>query len=509
MIDSFAKTLFFLLILPFFAIAQKYVPPCATYGDEGEMVFKRLQENKTFLKQNPIFSRNATIFVPVKFHLVARNDGTGRVKERDVLDQLCAINEDFSEMDIQFYIKDGFNYINNTAVYNTHANTINTIMNFNRVQGALNIFIVNDASPSEDGLGTTLGYFTSFRDWVVMRRDNVGDSFSVLSHEIGHFFSLPHPHRGWDAEPWDSKKHGCPVKTISPGNIATEKMDGSNCEEAGDGICDTPPDYNGFGWPNCNFDGGACDPDTVLIDPMETNFMGYFLNCRLDDYRFTAQQKDIMVADATRSRTSGRFSASDPSNANSIAKAPVLLSPADGASVNPASVTFQWEAVEGADSYLFELSLTDITFNSSALITQLVADSKVTITNLQLDRGYFWRVKPFNEYYACQNFSTTNRVLTRLSTKVHSIPEIDQVQIQPNSVLNGDIQLFAKVSNPIRASISLFDLTGKIVNHFGEKSFQSGENQFNFSVGSLHSGVYMLNIKTEGGTITQKVVLLE
>ena len=73
--------------------------------------------------------------------------------------------------------------------------------------------------------------------------------------------------------PW-SADIGNPAPASSPGGIPTEKMDGSNCETAGDYLCDTPPDYNGFGWDDCDYDGGAQDPMGVEIDPEERLIYG-------------------------------------------------------------------------------------------------------------------------------------------------------------------------------------------------------------------------------------------
>ena len=41
-------------------------------------------------------------------------------------------------------------------------------------------------------------------------------------------------------------------------------------KNSGDFLCDTPADYNlGFGWNNCNYTGGAMDPNGILLNPDE------------------------------------------------------------------------------------------------------------------------------------------------------------------------------------------------------------------------------------------------
>ena len=80
------------------------------------------------------------------------------------------------------------------------------------------------------------------------------------AHELGHFFNLPHTFDGWeDGEPNTNQQ---------------EKVDGSNCNFAGDGFCDTPPDYAPYRW-NCPFTGPFTDPDGVEFYPDGTYYMSY------------------------------------------------------------------------------------------------------------------------------------------------------------------------------------------------------------------------------------------
>ena len=177
--------------------SQEQINPCGTIGDFIGPIEERLLQNLATLEEDPIQTRDIQ-YVPIRFHLVGKSDGSGRVTETRVLDQLCILNEDYAPMEIQFYLKGNnyFNYINNTTVYDNHANTINTFMTFQRDNGALNIFIVNDAAPPGDNsLGVTLGYYYPFvgKDWIVVRKDEVGNIKSTLPHEVGHFFQPAAP----------------------------------------------------------------------------------------------------------------------------------------------------------------------------------------------------------------------------------------------------------------------------------------------------------------------------
>ena len=80
-----------MLIAISFSSAQN---TCGTYGDMEAPMIERLLRNKQAYRNNPGTSR-APKYVPVKFHLVAKSDGTGRISELDVMEALCEVNEDY------------------------------------------------------------------------------------------------------------------------------------------------------------------------------------------------------------------------------------------------------------------------------------------------------------------------------------------------------------------------------------------------------------------------------
>ena len=54
--------------------------------------------------------RSVTIYLPVRFHLVANSDGSKKISEGAALDVLCILNTEFTDHEIQFFLKE-FNYI--------------------------------------------------------------------------------------------------------------------------------------------------------------------------------------------------------------------------------------------------------------------------------------------------------------------------------------------------------------------------------------------------------------
>ena len=98
----------------------------------------------------------------------------------------------------------------------------------------------------------------------------------ILAHELGHCFSLPHTHGPGVASGTD------------------ELVNGSNCEIAGDFICDTPadPNINGRVDSQCRFTATLYDANGDRYAPPTRNIMSY---SRISCYtHFTPEQSDRM-----------------------------------------------------------------------------------------------------------------------------------------------------------------------------------------------------------------------
>ncbi|NET38880.1 MAG: hypothetical protein F6K19_44030, partial [Cyanothece sp. SIO1E1] len=427
---------------------------------------RRLLKNKQALINNPISPREIR-YVPVKFHIVSKTDGTGGVAEAQVFDMLCTANADFADLEMQFYIKDGeFNYINNDAIHNlildsNHPqSTINpliiqNIMNSNRDFAALNVYMVRDIILNANSAGNVLGFYSNDRDWVVMLNNEVRGSSITLTHELGHFFSLPHPFNGWESDPYDPDKHGNPVQANSPGFIPTEKMDGSNCTIAGDRICDTPPDYN-FAGISCNWTEEILDPDGTLVNPEEKLTMGYF-PCDKDDYFFSEMQKQLMIQDLADSERD--YLVTDPNLVTTVLEANTeLIFPANDEQLTYyQGLELEWSAVPGATQYLVEIDrLPTFVFQKQSFY---VRDANfLELNNLEANKKYYWRVKPYNDYSTCQPFTLAKSFTTGESpTAVQNIDFVSKWVLSPNPLTNSqDINLAFAAEKAFQGNISFF-----------------------------------------------------
>ncbi len=504
----FLILLVFLLMLPS-AIEAQQRGVCG-FVPTGQSIL-RVQSLKADLDRKgwAVYRSGNVTYVPVKIHLAGTNSGQGFKSESAVLDMMCELNEQFADQNIQFYIYQGFNYIANNTV-NTNPGNAALIMNGHKVSSALNIFITQSADSG--GIGETLGYYSNQHDWIVIKKTEANGYSNTLPHEVGHYFSLLHPFNGWDCTWWQEDIHGNPVSsTIAPcpsgappfGSIQVEFVDGSNCNIAGDLLCDTPADYNlGFSDnDDCNYTGNCMDPHGDVLQPMEDNMMGYFGGCT--DYQFTPMQKSLVAADLS-SRTYLDTDYTPP--ATEIITDLNVNTPLDGETTAYYNVVvFDWENIAGANHYLIEVDLLP-TFNL-APVRKVSEWSGAIIEGLNANTTYYYRVRPFNEYYTCADFSETYSFTTSDVVSVDAPDFVSAVHILPNPMTRGmQAQVYVQSDRSFEAEVALWSLSGERL-FASREVIWAGEQVLSLPTADLASGIYLVVLTSEEGVLSRKLVI--
>ena len=465
----------------------------------GEKDIERLLANLEYAESIEFHRSNETFYVPLKFHLIARADGTGRLNENDALSQICILNQNFASHNIQFFLKDkSFNYINSNAAFNNPSNST-SVLNNNRDSRALNVYWADETIPGEN----VLGYYDPQWDWVVVRNNQVNSHFT-LSHEIGHFFSLMHTFFGWETEPWQEDLHGNPVTQVfSPypwAQIRVELADGSNCEISADRICDTPPDY-GFGsfWGGCSpFTLEVYDRNNDLVEPMQNNYMSYFFNC--PEYEFTPMQEAAMRADFSSPARNYLRNGFGIPETDEITEAPLGIYPEqNGTSEYFDKVPLIWDEVPGASFYFVEVSPLPI-FGNNSIVQTIVFDTEYTVNDLNPNANYHWRVRALNETNFCAPVSQRFTFRTSdIRTSVSSFPE--------------NLISFSLIKNPLRTGMNptiiidnnvdyqelkfeIYSINGQLLST-ESASLSSGNHKLSLNHNFNASGMYMISITSE------------
>ncbi len=502
------------MLLSLHTTYAQHTDRCGLTDEDIELMMNRLDKNIEALKASPFAAQksNTVTYIPVTFHLVGKTNGSGRINEKLVLEQLCALNEDFEAVGFRFFLKDTkFNYVNNDVIYDRPYEAEGGVMQFAKDDESVNIWLVNNANQEDGSEGVTRGYYRAFFDWIVLDKSFVNKNSIGMPHEMAHFFSLAHPFLGWDSDPYDPGKHGDPAPVRSPGGQLTELMDGSNCESAADRVCDTPPDYNfGFGSNNCAYSGGAKDPNGVLVNPDEANFVGYFLNCDRGDYHFTDQQMQLMQADyQTESNRDYLRKNATPPTTTEITELPQLLIPNNAGIVsNAGTIHLEWSAPVGATHYLLEISpVPTFSIQPQRFITE--GNTFELDGNLvTLGRTYYWRVLPFNAISTCMPPTDSRTFIVGETTAVEDIAELESFNILPNPALaNQQLQITAEVTESFEAQAALFNTTGQLIKSLGQYNFIQGMNTFEMPTDNLAPGIYMLSLQSEKGRSIKRIVI--
>ncbi len=488
--------------------AQNYHKCGVTTEDQKQMV-RFVEEFNNGMHQVSESRSTEPFYVPVTFHLVAKNDGSGRIKTKFMLQQMAVLIDDFKKKGMYLYLDEAsWNKIDKTSIYLNASSFENSIVGY-KDPNAVNIFICENAD-TPGGVGTTLGYYSPSGDFVIIRINDVENTTSSLTHELGHFFSLPHTFYGWEGvfgiynwqNGWDPDQFGGKVTmTTAPGsNVEVEVVNRDNCTTAADRICDTPVDYNfGFQAQECEWKKTVLDRNDDLIDPQENNFMGYFGDC--NQYIYTQGQTDVMRANFESPERSHIRRDYIPDTTHIDSDNYTTLSPEKN-SVTPFfnEVFLDWEDAPGASHYLLTLT------NSDGTLEYVTDKSDLLVTDLEPNTFYFWEIYPFNEGYTkaetISSFFKTGNVSAVKETQL-----ISKVNTYPNPVNAGqDVTISMDIAKNLDVNVSMTDVTGRVI-YAQSTSMSAGFNTYTIPTHQMTSGLYIIRLETEDGAIVKKVLL--
>ena len=255
-----------------------------------------LQENS--FSENKIYYR-----VPLTFWLYKDNKGRTGATELDIKKNINLLNYYFisNEVGIVFYLSEiiKINKTRRTVFgYYFEAPLVTTI---NRNKESINIHFVNILQKNKIRKKTLYykGTYNNFNKSIIIVKYNTK---SGLTHEMGHYFNLHHPHKNWDKGKFKQEAVNRELKK----GLFKKKY---NCEINGDGLSDTPAEpvlLNNF-QDDCTYTGDLTDNWGDKYRPATNNIMSYqrYKSCR---EIFTEQQKIVMLYTAKKNRNNKGWS---------------------------------------------------------------------------------------------------------------------------------------------------------------------------------------------------------
>jgi Secretion system C-terminal sorting domain/Pregnancy-associated plasma protein-A len=272
---------FIALLYSFPATAQ--YSECGTEPGQAEIKYL-LEQHQNFERFPTQKIRSRAYKLPVKIHIITKEDGTANINEKEAYREIFKVNDLFSGADIEFYVSDEIDFIKEEKYYNfNQQQEAQLAANYDEKE-VINIYFFSTIQDRYENY--ICGYTYLPNDQYVKNRIFLStacmNSGITLAHEMGHYLGLIHTH-GSNALP-------------------KELVNGSNCPDAGDLLCDTPadPKLTGNVDKECNYTGNETDEEGNPFNPDTKNVMSYSPSyCR--SY-FTEKQNDKMVFTYINSR---------------------------------------------------------------------------------------------------------------------------------------------------------------------------------------------------------------
>lgn len=326
--------------------------------------------------------RGGIQWVPVFYHIITKNDGTGGCGLRKVFESHCELNESYNPFNIGFYIE-GIDTIKNTTLWLYQSSSLGyQAFNQYNENNVINIYL-NGNLPGLCGFATFPNSAPNGGGVFMNAADCLGTATTTLPHEVGHYFGLLHT-----------------FETA----YGVEYVDGSNCNNAGDLFCDTPADFLDQRTP-CPYTGNQTDGHGDPYNPDESLYMSYFNdNCV---YRFSPMEETEMNNTLVNDRA---YLLNQAIPDLSPLDTTQFIAPLNGdTTLMGNTLTVKWHAIAGAQYYIFRIQSAS---SSIVYADTAIADTVFVLNNLVPNKGYKYRVKGISFGNCCSAFTSYNQIKT-------------------------------------------------------------------------------------------------
>lgn len=469
---------------------------CGTHVSESDAVAFDHSAFREFQRKRATKRNNKKVSIGITIHIVETVVGAANIEIQKLYDELDAVNNFFASAGISFFYCGAPRFIQGRGIY-TYNQAASELNSRSAVDNTINIYYmdeIGDNQLSQFACGISqFPWRGKLRDRFIIMQKSCSTNGAVLAHELGHYFGLFHTHETFRGR---------------------EFVNGSNCDSAGDLLCDTPADPNlgATGLNGCTYEANFVDANGDRYRPDPSNIMSYSPSrCQSN---FSEDQNDLM-----------NFYLETTDLSTIIADCDFYPDYAITSNENKQSIT---------SGQIMEIPYT---FNNQGIIEdqsvdihwQLAQEGEITLTiqknvlELQAGSG------TINEVMKVEfpiSKGTGNYTLTAILDPDSKIQERDKrnnfhsIDLTVDNSQFSDVLLFP---NPANDRLKVFardrgrggDITLQIVDYMGriyyeEKKFKNGEEFFaEVDIDFLAAGLYFLNVRYDRDGVSQPFLFLK
>jgi hypothetical protein len=443
------------------------------------------------------------INIPVTIHIVKATNGSGGFLENNAFLTICDLNQRMASAGLFFYVPGAVRFILSDALYNpVDYGPLNTMISQNNVARTMNIYYTNLGAMSLCGFAyypNTGPGGNQNNGAVVMSFACSQPSGTTLTHEVGHFFNLPHTFDQTSNNP-----SGNNAERVTRNFNETLPRLSANCNTEGDNFCDTPADFIDNRW-NCPTGIIQLDINGDRFRPDSSYYMSYSSDQCMS--RFSDQQITAMRATLTNTNSPRGYLTINPMPAYpDITTGPALISPATADTFPGNYIVFRWNRTPGATAYQIKILL----FNFSVLDTITTDTFYINQARLvRANREHSWQVRALNGANLCTPYSDRIFFFAGAYITNVGIPS----ESGNNSWMIYPTLLESGVSHPLNVGgltenapfeVELRDTWGRKIQ---EWAFKQVEDRQTLSLHPLASGLYYICVQQNQHRKVFKIVL--
>jgi len=174
--------------------------------------------------------------------------------------------------------------------------------------------------------------------------------------------------------------------------------------------------------------------------------------------------------------------------------------------------TLFWQNQTEAETYCLQAATSNyFTADNIVVDTTGLADTTITLAQLQATKYHYWRVKAVNEFGEGL-WSESYRF------KTNDITGLEDPEILPASLRLA--QNYPNPFNPVttikftavksgRVQLNVYDIQGRLIKNLVDEAKEAGEYSVRFNGTNLATGIYIYELRTKNKTLRKKMTLIK